>query len=70
MREDRRITLLKACHAMLKKIEQGHAMSPFETTVFYDGADCDGACLMEDIETELAEHGVEVEGGDLSEEER
>ena len=39
---------------MLKKIDnEPYVMSPFETTVFYDDADCDGYCLMQDIATEL-----------------
>jgi len=59
MKEDRKITLLKACHEMLRKIgESRYGISPFETTVFYDEADCDGYCLMEDIEMELEESGV------------
>ena len=50
----RRTILLEACYDMLKKQKQaGYVISPFETTVFYDGADCDGLCLMEDIELEL-----------------
>lgn len=54
MTEDRKVTLLRACHDMLKKIREAHyVISPFETTVHYDEADCDGYCLMEDIEHEL-----------------
>ena len=46
--------LLKACYDMLKlQRESGYVLSPFETTVHYDDADCDGYCLMEDIEHEL-----------------
>jgi hypothetical protein len=29
-----------------------------ETTVFYDGADCDGNCLLDDIEDELDIEGA------------
>lgn len=51
---DRKTVLLKACYDMFKKLKyEMYVMSPFETTVFYDGADCDGACLMEDIKHEL-----------------
>ncbi len=51
---DRKTVLLRACLDMLRKIEaNGYVLSPFETTVHYDGADCDGACLMEDIASEL-----------------
>lgn len=51
---DRKTVLLKACYDMLKKCSEGlYATSPMEETVFYDGADCDGYCLMEDIKHEL-----------------
>ena len=51
---DRKMVLLRACYDMLKKQRNaGYVISPFETTVFYDEADCDGLCLMEDIESEL-----------------
>ena len=51
---DRSRYLLKACYDMLKHIkDQPYVTSPFETTVHYDGADCDGTCLMEDIAIEL-----------------
>lgn len=46
--------LLRACYDMFKKLRDAHRVeSPFETTVFYDEADCDGYCLMNDIEIEL-----------------
>lgn len=52
--EDRKTILLKACYNMLmKQRDSSYVISPFETTVFYDGADCDGYCLMDDIEVEL-----------------
>ena len=51
---DRKTTLLKACYDMLKKCdESNYVISPMEVSVFYDEADCDGACLMEDISFEL-----------------
>jgi hypothetical protein len=51
---DRKTVLLQACYDMIKKINEApYVISPFETTVFYDDADCDGACLMEDIAAEL-----------------
>ena len=46
---DRKTVLLQACYDMLKKCDQ------MDTTVFYDGAECDGACLLEDIGIELGE---------------
>ena len=51
--EDRKAILLKACFDMLKKQLNGYGVSPFETTVHYDDADCDGYCLMDDIRVEL-----------------
>lgn len=54
MMEDRKIILLKACYDLLKKQkESSFVLSPFETTVYYDEADCDGYCLMDDIKDEL-----------------
>lgn len=51
---DRKTVLLRACYDMLKKQDKaGYVISPFETTVHYDDADCDGHCLMEDIALEL-----------------
>lgn len=50
----RRIVLLKAAHALLKKCEEGpFVKNALEETVFYDGTECDGYCLMNDIADEL-----------------
>jgi hypothetical protein len=52
--EDRKVTLLKAAHALLKKQDNsGYVLNLLSETVFYDDADCDGYCLMEDIASEL-----------------
>ena len=54
MKDDRKTVLLKACYDMLKKAEDSHyVISVMETTVHYDGADCDGSCLLDDIADEL-----------------
>lgn len=54
--EDRKITLLKACRDLLKKQDNSHyVLNLLSETVFYDEADCDGHCLLEDIEIELGE---------------
>jgi hypothetical protein len=46
--------LLKACYDILKKCEQSHyVLDACSQTAFYDGTDCDGYCLMEDIAVEL-----------------
>jgi len=53
--EDRSIILLRACYDLLKKQDNsGYTLDLLETEVFYDEANCDGMCLMEDIETFLS----------------
>jgi hypothetical protein len=60
-KRDRKIELLIATHQMLKKIQEStFIISPFEITVHYDEADCDGSCLMMDIEDCLRECGIEI----------
>ncbi|HHX71228.1 MAG TPA: hypothetical protein GX708_24680 [Gallicola sp.] len=52
--EDRKITLLKACRDLLNKQEKSHfVLDLLSETVFYDEAECDGYCLLNDIEAEL-----------------
>lgn len=52
--EDRKVTLLKACLKLLQKQENSSfVLDLLGETVYYDGADCDGYCLMEDIKIEL-----------------
>lgn len=52
--EDRKITLLKACMDLLSKQKNScYVLNMLEETVFYDEADCDGYCLIEDIKAEL-----------------
>ena len=52
---DRKVVLLKACRDMLHKAnESGYVIDVMSTTVHYDEADCDGFCLLEDIEHELS----------------
>lgn len=56
MDTERLITLLKATYNWLENLQENnpnnyiHLMS---TTVFYDGTNCDGFCLQDDIEAEL-----------------
>lgn len=48
---DRAETLLRATHELLnKQTETIYVLNMLTETVFYDGAECDGSCLMEDIE--------------------
>lgn len=52
--EDRKVTLLKACYNLLKKQEDSSfVLNLLSEAVYYDEADCDGYCLMEDIKDEL-----------------
>jgi hypothetical protein len=52
--EDRIVTLLKACRDLLIKQENSHfVLDLLCETVFYDDAECDGSCLLDDIEAEL-----------------
>ena len=51
---DRKTILLKATYDLFKKCNEGpYVKNVLEETTFYDGTDCDGLCLMEDIEDEL-----------------
>ena len=47
---DRARTLLKAAGALLKKQEDSYyVLNLLAETIYYDGAECDGACLLDDI---------------------
>lgn len=55
---DRKTVLLRAAHALLKKQAfAGHVINLLSETVHYDGTDCDGLCLISDIEDELGIDG-------------
>jgi hypothetical protein len=50
------IVLLRATLALLKACNEGpYVKDALATIVFYDDAECDGTCLMEDIEILLEE---------------
>lgn len=52
--EDRKTTLLKACRDLLiKQQESSYVLDLLSETIIYDEAECDGNCLLEDIEAEL-----------------
>lgn len=52
--EDRAVTLLRACLDLLNKQKESYyVLNLLEQTVYYDGTDCDGYCLSEDIELYL-----------------
>ena len=53
---DRALTLLKATRDLLdKQNHSNYVLNMFVETVFYDGTDCDGSCLLEDINDFLDE---------------
>lgn len=57
--EDRAMVLLKICLALLdKQKESRYVLNLLEQTVVYDGTDCDGYCLSDDIKDYLMEKGV------------
>ena len=50
--------LLKATYDLLEKQKESpYVLNLLSETIFYDEAECDGSCLMEDIEN-LLEYGV------------
>lgn len=58
--EDRAVTLLKAARDLLnKQNESPYVLNMLEQTVHYDEADCDGSCLIDDINAYLEEIGAE-----------
>ena len=53
---NRAMILLKAAYDLLsKQTESGYVLNILEQTVYYDDAECDGLCLMDDIEYLLEE---------------
>lgn len=53
-KQDRKDVLLKATYDILKKCEESYyVLNALEVTANYDGTECDGYCLMEDIALEL-----------------
>ena len=51
---NRKDILLQAAYDLLQKCSNSHyVLDALSTTVYYDGTECDGSCLMEDIEQEL-----------------
>lgn len=53
-KKDRRAILLRAAYDLLTKCDRSsYVIEVCAETVFYDGTDCDGGCLREDIAIEL-----------------
>ena len=50
----RAVELLKVVREIMQRQnESGYVLNILEETAFYDGAECDGYCLLDDIEIEL-----------------
>lgn len=61
-RMDRKTELLIATYKLLnKQSDSPFVLNILSTTVNYDNAECDGSCLMEDIQDCLLEEGINVE---------
>lgn len=55
---DRAMVLLKACFSLLNKQKESRfVLNILEQIVAYDESDCDGYCLMEEIDDYLREKG-------------
>ena len=59
---ERAIVLLKAAHYLLNKCNNsGYVLSCIsEVPIPYDETECDGLCLMEDIEYLLEDAGINI----------
>ena len=53
MNTERMIELLKATAEYLKNVRESVYADALTVTAFYDEADCDGYCLLDDIQSEL-----------------
>ena len=55
-------TLLKATYDLLKKQHGNYyVLNLLAETVYYDEAECDGNCLMEDIDAWMDERGIDYD---------
>ena len=55
-------TLLKATYELLnKQHESYYVLNLLAETVYYDEAECDGNCLMEDIDAWMYERGIDYD---------
>lgn len=57
--KDRAVTLLKAARDLLIKQNEAGVLISYPLTVHYDDADCDGYCLLDDINAHLFDEGEE-----------
>lgn len=57
---DRKETLLRACRELLNRQDKSpYVLNLLSEEVYYDDAECDGYCLLRDIEEELDIEGWE-----------
>lgn len=56
--EDRALTLLKAARDLLIKQKEAGVLISYPLTIHYDEADCDGYCLLDDINAHLLDEQV------------
>ena len=55
-------TLLKATYELLnKQHESYYVLNLLADTVYYDEAECDGNCLMDDIDARMYERGIDYD---------
>lgn len=59
MDTERMITLLKATAKYLNNVRESIYSDALTVTTYYDEADCDGYCLLDDIQAELGLIDVE-----------
>lgn len=59
---DRKTELLIAVYKLLnKQNNSSYVLNMLEETIHYDDADCDGNCLMNDIQYCLEDEGINIE---------
>jgi hypothetical protein len=57
--EDRKVILLKAARDLLQKQEDSpYVLNMLATTAIWDEAECDGYCLLEEINMLLEDEGL------------
>lgn len=52
--------LVIAWKLLNKQNKSSYVLNMLEQTVFYDNSECDGSCLMDDIEDILLENGIDI----------
>jgi hypothetical protein len=64
--EERKTYLLKACFNLLsKQLDSSYVLDLLAETINYDGTECDGECLMEDIASIIYEENPNYENDEV-----